>query len=81
MSEDWECLGAEFCKSGTKSPDVVIVFALATIVESLGGFEAGFDIGFGNVEPDDGFDFVTSVCGGIHNGSFFAGPTADGGKN
>ena len=77
VSDDGEGFVAEFGEAVTKDLHVAIVGAGATVAENLGGFEARFDIGFGNVQNDDSLDVVAGGGSGKQNLVFFARPTSD----
>lgn len=81
MLEYGDGFGAKFFDAGAESGEFLVVFTVATVAESFGSVPTILDIGFGNIEEQDGFDFVARLFGGGHNGIFFAGPAADRGKN
>ena len=64
--------------TGTESEDILIVFAVAAVADDFGSLPAVFDVGFGDIEENDGFDGVAGGGGGIDDGVFFAGPAANG---
>ena len=49
MLNDGHGLFAKFENAGFKDVDIYIVFALAAVIKLFCGFEALFDVGFGNV--------------------------------
>ena len=69
---DWHGLLAEFPEAVFEDIEIFIVEAVATIIQSFGGFKTPFDIGFGDIEENDGFDFVATAGGDRHNLIFFA---------
>ncbi len=77
MLENRESFGAEFLQAVFENLETFVVFALATVVQSLGGVKTVFNIGFGDVKQNSGFDFVTGAGGNRHDLIFFAGPTTD----
>lgn len=81
VHDDWEGFLAELLEAVAEGGDVLIVLAGAAIAEHLGGLPAVLDVGFGDIEEDDGFDWVTTGLGSSYHGIFLAGPAADRGKN
>lgn len=68
---------AEFLETGVESGEILVVLARAAIVDGFGGFEATFDIGFGDVEDNGGFNVVVGLSGSGDNRIFFAVPATD----
>lgn len=77
MLENRESFGAEFLQAVFENLETFVVFALTAVVQGLGGVKTVFDIGFGDVEQNGGFDFVAGAGSNRHDLIFFAGPTAD----
>lgn len=81
MLEDGKSFLVEFLEAGLENGEIFVVFAGAAVIENFGFLETTFNIGFGDIEDDGGFDFVAGTCGDRHDLVFFAVPAADGGKN
>ena len=79
-ADDGHGFGAEFLDTSAKNFRIAVVGAAAAVLQDLDLFPAGEDIGFGNVEQEDGFDFVTGGLGRGYDGLLFAAPAADGAK-
>ena len=75
--DDWHGFFTKFFDAGFKDVDIDIVFAFATVVELFCGFETLFDVGFGDVQNNNGFNFVSSAGGDGHDLVFFAFPATD----
>lgn len=81
MLEDGEGLLAEFLETGLEDDEILVVVAVATVVEDFGGLKAFLDICFGDIEDDYGFNFVIGFGGSGHDFVLFAGPATDRGQN
>lgn len=78
--EDWESFGTELLEASLENLKILVILAVAAIIENFGFMEAFFNIGFGNIENDGGFDFMTGAGGDGHDLIFFAGPAANRGE-
>lgn len=78
VEENRESLGAEFVEAVAERLEVLVVLAGAAVTEGFGGLPAELNVGFGDIEKDDGLNLVAGFAGGCHNGVLFAGPAPDG---
>ncbi len=79
MLQDWKGFFAKFLKTSLENFKIFIVSAIAAIADFLGFAKTVFNIGFGDIKDDGGFNVVTSAGGDRYDLIFFAVPTTDGG--
>ncbi len=78
---DWESFGAKFFKASVESFEIFVVAAVATIAESFGGDPAILDIGLGDIQEENGFDWMSGGGSRFHDFIFFSRPAANGRKD
>lgn len=81
MLKNWEGFVMEFFESGVEGFEIFVVGTFTAVVEDLRSVETLFDIGFTDIEDDDGFDFMTTTRSNGHDLIFFTLPAANRGKN